>query len=50
MLSLDPGVREAMGDGYFERDDCLELDWIKEHQILLLLFNQVYCPYRALKL
>lgn len=36
MLSLDPGVREAMGDGYFERDDCLELDWIKEHQISLV--------------
>lgn len=36
MLSLDPEIREAMGDSYLERDRCLDLDWIREHQIYLV--------------
>lgn len=36
MLDLDPSVKKKKGSKYFERDEDLDDDWIREHQAFLV--------------
>lgn len=35
ILALDPKIKKKKGAAYFELDEDLDMEWIKEHQAFL---------------